>query len=175
MVITTLLNDQTFLTDVSCDSWEDLVDIAGAPLVQQGSVEPGFLQSIKDAIAKYGPYMVLVDDVALFHGRPEAGAHEIALSLALLSRPVYVHDKRVKAAFLFAARDHDSHLELLRELARALADDELLRLLRNGGNREDVLRRLEMAEEKHEVRRNGRPSGTADRNEETTTERGSEI
>ena len=147
MVITTLLNDQTFLADVSCDSWEDLVDIAGAPLVREGSVEPGFLQSVKDAVVKYGSYMVLVDDVALFHGRPEAGAHEIALSLALLSRPVYVQDKRVKAAFVFAAVDQDSHLELLRELARALADDELLRLLRNGGSREDVLRRFAMAEE----------------------------
>lgn len=151
MVITTLLDDQNFLTDVSCDSWEDLVDIAGAPLVRGGSVEPGFLQSIKDTVVKYGSYMVIVDDVALFHGRPEAGVHEIAMSLALLSRPVYVQEKRVTAAFVFAAVDHDSHLELLRELARALADDALLQLLRNGGSREDVMRRFEMAEEKQEV------------------------
>lgn len=147
MVITTLLNDQTLLTDVSCDSWEDLVDVAGAPLVQRGAVESDFLQSIKDTVVKYGSYMVIVDDIALFHGRPEAGVHEIAMSLALLSQPVYVQDKRVKAAFVFAAIDHDSHVELLRELARALSDDELLQLLLNGGSREDVLNGFARIEE----------------------------
>jgi PTS system ascorbate-specific IIA component len=144
-MISSLLNVRTFLTDVHCDSWEELVDVIGAPLVQNGSVDLAFLQSIKDTVVKYGSYMVVVDDVALFHGRPEAGAHRVALSLVLLSRPVYVQDKRVKAAFAFAAVDHDSHVELLRELARALADDELLKLLRNGGSRKDLLRRFEIA------------------------------
>lgn len=151
-MITTLINDQTFLSDVSCDSWQELVDVVGAPLVRQGSVEPAFLQSIKDTVVKYGAYMVLVDDIALFHGRPDAGVHEVAMSLALLSRPVYLDDKRIKAAFVFAAIDHDSHLELLQELAHALADEELLALLRDHGGRDEVMRRFELAEEKNEVR-----------------------
>lgn len=151
-MITTLINDQTFLSDVSCDTWQELVDVAGAPLVRQGSVEPGFLQSIKDTVAKYGAYMVLVDDIALFHGPPDSGVHEVAMSLALLSRPVYLDDKRIKAAFVFAAVDHDSHLGLLQELARGLADEELLALLRDHGGRDEVMRRFELAEEKNEVR-----------------------
>jgi mannitol/fructose-specific phosphotransferase system IIA component (Ntr-type) len=151
-MITTLINDETFLSDVSADSWEELVDVAGEPLVRQGSVEPGFLASIKDTIVKYGPYMVLVDDIALLDGRPEAGVHEIAMSLALLHRPVYLDEKRVKAAFVFAAVDHDSHLELLQELAHALADDELLELLRNNGGRSDIMRRFESAEDQNEIR-----------------------
>lgn len=151
-MITTLINDQTFLSDVSCDSWQQLVDVAGAPLVRQGSVEPAFLASIKDTIVKYGAYMVLVDEVALLHGRPEAGVHEIAMSLALLREPVRLDDKQVKAAFVFAAVDHDSHLELLKELAHALADEELLELLRNHGGRDEIMRRFELAEEKNEVR-----------------------
>lgn len=151
-MITTLINDQTFLSDVTCDTWEQLVDVAGAPLVRQGSVEPGFLASIKETIVKYGAYMVLVDDIALLHGRPEAGVHEIAMSLALLSRPVFLDGKRITAAFVFAAVDHDSHLELLQELAHALADEELLELLRDHGGRDEIMRRFERAEEKNEVR-----------------------
>jgi len=146
-VITSLLNGQTLLDDVACDSWQELVDVAGAPLVRQGSVEPVFLQSIKDTIERYGAYMVLVDDIALLHARPEAGVHEVAMSLALLRRPVYLQDKRVKAAFVFAAVDQNSHLGLLKELAAILADDEFLDLLRAGGSREDVLRHLEVAEQ----------------------------
>jgi len=151
-MITELITDRTFLTDVSCDSWEELVDVAGAPLVVDGSVEPAYLQSIKDTVTKYGPYMVLVDDIVLLHGRSDSGVNHIAMSLALLSRPVYLQDRRITAAFLFAAVDHDSHLELLQELAHCLSDDELLELLRNHGSRDEVMGRFELAEEKNEVR-----------------------
>lgn len=63
-MICDLITDQTYLEDVVCTTWEDLVEIGGELLVRQGSVEPRFIQSIKDTIAEFGPYMVLVDDIA---------------------------------------------------------------------------------------------------------------
>lgn len=146
-MIASLINDNTFLPDVDCKSWEELVDIAGAPLIAQGSVEPAFLQSIKDTVAQFGAYMVLVDDVAFFHGRPEAGVNEVAMSLAILKEPVYLNEKRIKAAFVFAAVDNKSHLDLLSELAWSLDDDEFLFLLRNHGGKEELMAKLKQAEE----------------------------
>ena len=72
-MICDLITDQSYLEDVVCADWEELVEIGGGLLVKQGSVEPRFIQSIKDTIAEFGAYMVLVDDIAFFHGRPEAG------------------------------------------------------------------------------------------------------
>ncbi len=146
-MIATLINDRTLLTEVSCDSWEELVDIAGAPLVAQGSIEPDYLQSIKDTVETYGPYMVLVDGVVLFHGRPDAGVHEVAMSLALLREPVHLGDRAIQAAFVFAAVDDHGHLELLKEFARILADDEILELLRSHGDPADLMHHFEQAEE----------------------------
>ena len=71
-MIRDLITDETYLENVKCGSWEELVDIGGGLLVKQGRVEPRFLQSIKDTIAEYGSYMVLVDDIAFFHGRKPA-------------------------------------------------------------------------------------------------------
>ncbi|MCW4459949.1 PTS sugar transporter subunit IIA [Microbacterium sp. MPKO10] len=150
-MITELLTRETLLADVTCDSWEELVDIAGAPLTQSGAVTPEFLESIKETVARYGSYMVVIDDIALFHGRPEAGVQRIALSLALLTQPVYLNEARIKAAFVLAATDNDSHIDLMRELASGLGDEGLLRLLRENGSPDSILNaltRLEQLDEK---------------------------
>lgn len=142
-----LITDETFLEDVVCASWDELVDIGGNLLVKQGKVEPRFLQSIKDTIAEFGGYMVLVDDIAFFHGRPEAGVKETAMSLVLLRDPVYLENKRIKAAFTFAAVDKSGHLALMRELGGCLQDDEFLELLRNDGGKAKIMERIQKGAE----------------------------
>ncbi|MEG2234700.1 MAG: PTS sugar transporter subunit IIA, partial [Oscillospiraceae bacterium] len=72
-MITKLIGNDNFLPNVKCKTWEQLVDIAGKPLIDEGAVEPQFLDSIKETVERYGAYMILVDDIAFFHGRPEAG------------------------------------------------------------------------------------------------------
>lgn len=150
-MITQLITQETFIRHYECETWEELVDAAGGLLVARGSVEAEFLQSIKDTVAQYGGYMVLVDDVAFFHGRPEAGVHEVAMSLVLLKKPVYLGEKRIKAAFAFAAVDNTSHRNLLRELAWSLDNDEFLELLRNDAELEEIIKIFAEAEKKHEV------------------------
>ncbi|PWM01061.1 MAG: hypothetical protein DBY06_05805 [Clostridiales bacterium] len=142
-LICDLITEETYLEDVKCNSWEELVDIGGGLLVKQGRVEPRFLQSIKDTIAEYGSYMVLVDDIAFFHGRPEAGVKDMAMSLVLLRDPVFLGEKRIKAAITFAAVDKNSHLQLMRELGGYLQDEEFLSLLRNNGSKAEIMKKLQ--------------------------------
>lgn len=142
-MIRDLITDETYLENVKCGSWEELVDIGGGLLVKQGRVEPRFLQSIKDTIAEYGSYMVLVDDIAFFHGRPEAGVKEMAMSLVLLQEPVFLGEKRIKAAITFAAVDKNSHLQLMRELGGYLQDEGFLSLLRNNGSKLEIMKKLQ--------------------------------
>ena len=137
-MIRNLITEETYLEDVKCNSWEELVDIGGGLLV-----EPRFLQSIKDTIAEYGSYMVLVDDIAFFHGRPEAGVKDMAMSLVLLRDPVFLGEKRIKAAITFAAVDKNSHLQLMRELGGYLQDEEFLSLLRNNGSKAEIMKKLQ--------------------------------
>lgn len=146
-----LINEQTFQRDVKCDSWEELVDIAGAPLVTLGLVSPSYLESIKETVMQFGAYMVLVDDIIFYHGRPEAGVNQISMSLALLKKPVYLKDRQILAAFVFAAVDHDSHIKLLQELVMLLQDMDFLELLRRNGSKEKIFQKLKEAGEKDEI------------------------
>lgn len=150
-MITELITEKTFRRNVVCKDWEEVVDVAGGLLVDAGSVEPPFLTSIKETVSQYGAYMVLIDDIALFHGRPEAGVKELSMSLVLLQEPVYLLDKRVQAGFVFAALDNSSHLDLLQELAWSLDNDAVLELLCNNAPLEDILKLFKEAEAKHEV------------------------
>ena len=40
-MICDLITEETYLEDVKCNSWEELVDIGGGLLVKQGRVEIG--------------------------------------------------------------------------------------------------------------------------------------
>lgn len=150
-MIRDMITEQTFLEDVECSSWEELVEIGGGLLVKQGFVEPQFIQSIKDTVAEFGGYMVLLDDIAFFHGRPEAGVKQIAMSLVLLRDPVYLEDKRIKAAFVFGAVDNNSHLDLMGELSGFFQDEEFMDLLRNHGSKEKIFERIKKGVEMDEV------------------------
>ena len=81
-----------------------------------------------------------------FHGRPEAGVKEISMSLSMLKEPVYLDDRRILAAFMFAAIDNESHIDLLGELGEHLDDEEFLYLLRNRGSKEDIFKKLNKEE-----------------------------
>ncbi len=135
-MICDLITDQTYLEDVVCTSWEELVEIGGGLLVQQGSVEPRFIQSIKDTIAEFGSYMVLVDDIAFFHGRPEAGVKETSMSLALLRNPVYLSEKRIKAS------DRTAIMNLMIGLDSYTISSGIFPLIGTGGDAaKNILRR----------------------------------
>lgn len=145
-MLSDLITDATFQENVVCDTWEELVDICGAPLVEQGSVLPQFLQSVKDTVHEFGSYMVLLDDIVFFHGRPEAGVNKISMSLSMLKEPVFLDTRRILAAFMFAAVDNESHIDLLGELGEQLDDEEFLYLLRNHGSKEEIFKKLNKGE-----------------------------
>lgn len=141
-MIQDLITEKTVMDNVICQNWEELADIAGDILVLQNSVKPQYIQAMKDVVHELGPYMVVVEGVALFHGRPEAGVNQLAMSLVILKNPVFLEKKLIKAAIVLAAVDNNSHLELMQELAGLLQDEEFLFLLRNCGSKQAVLTKI---------------------------------
>lgn len=136
------ITEKTFLADAECDKWEDVVEAAADLLVEDGAIDKSYVDVVKDAVHEFGSYMVLLDDIAFFHGRPCPAVHRLAMSLVTLRSPVYLLEKRIKAAFLFAALDNNSHMELLQEFGEALQDEIFLDLLRKNGTKEAILNKI---------------------------------
>jgi len=110
------------------------IKIAGELLVNSGKVEPSYVQSMLDAVAKFGPYIVIAPGIALAHGKPGDDVIDTGLSLLVLKTPInFEHQQNdpVSLVFGLAARDHDSHISIMGSLAEVLSDqakvDSLLR------------------------------------------------
>ena len=151
MLTDLLLKDGHIIPEISCDNWEDLVDVLADPLIKGSLILPQYAQSAKEVIHKYGAYVVLIDDIAFFHGRPEDGVNEMSMSLGFLKKPIKLKQKRIRTAFLFAAVDNSSHLVLLKELTSFLSCDLCLELLREGKDIGAIVEKIKEKEELNEV------------------------
>ncbi len=101
------------------------IKIAGELLVNSGKVLPSYVQSMLDAVAKFGPYIVIAPGIALAHGKPGDNVIDTGLSLLVLKTPInFEHQQNdpVSLVFGLAARDHESHIAIMASLAEVLSD-----------------------------------------------------
>jgi mannitol/fructose-specific phosphotransferase system IIA component (Ntr-type) len=106
--------------------WREAVREAARPLVEDGSVEPRYVEKVLEAIAAPGgTYMDLGFGITLAHSRPEEGVNRTALSLLLPERTLHLADDEshpVNAVFVLAATGTQDHQQTMAELARLLMD-----------------------------------------------------
>jgi PTS system ascorbate-specific IIA component len=129
---------------VRAENWIEAITVAGELLVEVGHVKPSYVASMIRVVEELGPYIVLIDGVALAHAAPGDEVLSNSISLAILEQSVdFGSGKLVKAVFALAATDHDSHIEALGALAELLADEQNRNTLLNGGNAAQIEHLLE--------------------------------
>lgn len=128
--------------NVEVKDWEGAVRAGGNLLLDSGKCAPEYVDAMVRTVKEMGPYMVLAPGLALAHARPEDGTIEIGLSLVTLQTPVEfgstVNDP-VELVISFCAVDQESHVEVLKSLARFLQDEDNQLLLKNAENVDEVL------------------------------------
>jgi PTS system ascorbate-specific IIA component len=121
-----LLNEQRMQLGVSAASWPEVVDCAGKPLLEAGTIDRRFVAAMKDVIYENGPYMVIWPGTVLLHAHPR-GVRQLSISLVNLRKPVAFghpeHDP-VYVALVLAAVDNQSHLTALQELNDMMQDPQ---------------------------------------------------
>ena len=111
----------------SVDNRSAAIELAGELLVASGRATKGYVASMLDAVEKFGPYIVIAPGIALAHGKPSEDVIETGLSLLVLENAIeFQHSQNdpVQLVFGLAATDHESHIELMSELAQFLSDQE---------------------------------------------------
>lgn len=112
--------------------WQEAVRISVQPLVDTGFVESRYIDGIIANTIEFGPYYVLVDDVALIHGRPEQGVIEKQLAVTIVREPVaFAADGSHQARLMvtLAATDGEAHIDVMRALAELFMDSEKIEQL----------------------------------------------
>lgn len=108
------------------DDWRDSVRVAVQPLVDQGYVEPRYIDGIIANAEEFGPYFVICPDLALLHARPDQGVIERQLAVTVLREPVRYKPEGpdVRLLVTLAATDADGHIEVMRQLALMFGDPD---------------------------------------------------
>lgn len=129
-----LLKDENILLDVEAQNWQETIRKAAKPLLDDGSIEPCYVEAMINSILQYGPYIVIGKGVALAHARPEEGVNKLGYSVMILKEPVtFNHETNdpVSVVFCLAAIDNQSHLEILSLIVNLLNYEGKLEKLSN--------------------------------------------
>ena len=100
--------------------WKDSIKIAGKPLLQKNIITENYITAMIESIEKLGFYVILRENLAMPHARPEDGTLGTGVSLLKLNNPVYYGDSKVQLVFVLATKDTDNHLETLMQLMELL-------------------------------------------------------
>ena len=120
---------------------EHAIEMAGDLLVASGRTTPDYTKQMIDALVEHGPYMVIAPGIALAHARTSEAVLSTGLSLATLASPVEfgnANNDPVNLVFGLAALDHDSHIEVMSELAGVLSDPEIVNSLLNASESKEI-------------------------------------
>ncbi len=107
--------------------WREAIRYAASPLLDQNYITEEYIDAMIDSVVTYGPYIVIMKDIAIPHAKSEHGVNQLAMSFLRLEKPVYILDdkeKEVRIMFVLATKDSESHLKALAQLSRVLLDDK---------------------------------------------------
>ncbi|MDD3251334.1 MAG: PTS sugar transporter subunit IIA [Lachnospiraceae bacterium] len=125
--------------------WRDAIRMCCEPLEADGSVEADYKEQIIASIEKFGPYIVIMPDVAMPHCQEGAhGVHRTTISFMKLDEPVSFEEgnpeKNAKLFFTLASCDSDQHLENMMKLSEVLMNEAVVEKLMEADGPEDLLR-----------------------------------
>ncbi|GAA3411171.1 BglG family transcription antiterminator [Paenibacillus hodogayensis] len=108
------------------ENWRQAIGQAAAPLLEDGLIEERYVGAMIDKVERMGPYIVIAPDVAIAHAKPDEGVLGTGMSLLLVREGVgFSADPRhrVRALFVLASADGESHLTALGQLTLLLRDE----------------------------------------------------
>lgn len=123
-------------------NWQDCVEAGGDLLVKANKITPTFIHSMIDVVNELGPYMILLPDVALFHGKPSEAVKEACLSFITFDKDIYFSEfenQRIKCCFCLGAVDANSHMQMLASLVPLLQNQEFIKYATEHGSKEAIM------------------------------------
>lgn len=134
-----LKKENVQICDAAAD-WRDAIRIAVKPLEEHGYVEACYKEEIISNVEKMGPYIVIADNIALPHARPEQGALRTQIGVTLFRQNVVFEGKDMPARLFvtLAAKDSNSHLDALMEISELLSDESTVEKILQSPDIEDL-------------------------------------
>lgn len=139
-----LVNQKLTQFEEKFESWEEAVRASYQTMLKQNIVEEVYVEQVVDCIKEFGPYIILIPNVAMPHSSQGAvGVNQSAVSFMKVEKPVVFEEgnseKDAKLFFSLAALDSNQHMNNIMALSELLMNEELVEELKKVKSDEDLL------------------------------------
>lgn len=123
------------------ESWREAISIAAGPLKEQGYFQQDYIDDMIHSVEKLGPYIVIAPEIAIAHARPNSNVKKIGLGLLKLNQHINFSEEGHYASLVFvlSAIDNEGHLEVLRNLATTLGNQQTVENLLNAQTSSEII------------------------------------
>ena len=126
------------------DTWQDAIRLSCKTLEADKTVEKNYAEDIIKCVEKYGPYIVIMPNVAMPHSQEGAeGVNKTAIGFMKLAIPVSFDledpEKDAQLFFTLASCDPNQHLDNMMKLSEMLMNEELVEELLKAESPEDLI------------------------------------
>lgn len=125
-----LFNDENIQILDRVKDWREAIIEGSRPLLKGGKIEKRYIDSMIKSVEELGFYIVLTDDIAMPHSRPEEGVNETGVSLLKLNEEVEFGNNKIKLVFVLAAKDKNTHIDTITKLLEIFQDDNKIEKLK---------------------------------------------
>lgn len=114
---------ENILIKDSVADWKEAINESVQLLEDSGAVPSDYKEKVIKSIEELGPYIFIAPEIAIPHVQ-YFGKTEVGISLLKVNETVsYDADHEARLFFAFSAKDSESHMELIQELAIFLSDE----------------------------------------------------
>jgi mannitol/fructose-specific phosphotransferase system IIA component (Ntr-type) len=141
-MLSDLISESLIRLKVNAENWEDAVRKSASALLENDKITAPYVDAMISTAKEAGPYIVVTKHVALPHAKPEAGAKETAMGIAVLEHSIEFGNKGndpVKYVFSLSAVDNESHLQAMAELLELLENQEFYSVLDKASSPEEIM------------------------------------
>lgn len=126
-----IVEEKLFCFHNSFDSWEEAIIKNAEPLINNNYVDSRYTKAVIDCIKEYGPYIILVPNVAMPHSTQSAeGIFKTGVSFMKVNEPVKFdeddEEKNAQLFFMVASENSEQHLMNIQNLCEIFENQSLL-------------------------------------------------
>lgn len=131
-----------FLSNKGSLSWQTVLKFGCDLLQQDGIVDQFYFKKIDQLINRYGPYMLIANNIFLAHAAPSNSNKKVGLSLILLNRPLKIRVRTESAMitcmFVLSPGKEKEHQKALEQLVDIVRDQVNVRRLLNAKSPQEI-------------------------------------
>ena len=137
-----LLNKNTISLNQEAKDWKNAIKVSSRSLIELGVIEKSYVKAMIRNIENLGPYIIILENVALPHSKPENGVNRLGISLTTFKEEIcFSGNERHKARvfIVLAPKDKESHLNALVSINKMLSNKSNLEKILNASCESEVL------------------------------------